>query len=75
MKCDVCGKEGARTRRTTRSYGKGERLLVIEAVPIVSCPHCRENYLTADTLHEIERLKRSRGDLAVKRRISVVAFA
>ncbi|PVE33230.1 hypothetical protein DC030_15145 [Enterococcus faecalis] len=40
-----------------RSYGKGEGLPVIENVPVISCPHCGESYLTAETLHEIERVK------------------
>ena len=75
MKCDICGREGARMRRATRSYGKGESLLVIEDVPVVNCPHCGESYLTAETLHEIERLKLQRRNLAVNRRVSVVAFA
>ena len=75
MKCDICGREGARIRRATRSYGKGENLLLIEAVPVVNCPHCGESYLTAETLHEIERLKLLRRNLAVKRRVSIVAFA
>jgi len=26
MICDICGKEGARTRLVTRNYGKGENL-------------------------------------------------
>ncbi len=75
MVCDVCGKSGARIRRVTRSYGKGESLLVIENVPVVVCPNCGESYLTADTLHEIERLKLHRKKLAQERRIAVVAFA
>ncbi len=29
MVCDICGKEGARIRRVSRSYGKGEQLLVM----------------------------------------------
>ena len=44
MVCDICGKEGARLRHMTRSYGKGDRLLVIENVPIISCPHCGESF-------------------------------
>ena len=75
MKCEICGEEGARLRRVTRSYGKGESLLVIEDVPVVSCPHCGESCLTAETLYEIERLKLLRKNLAVKRPVSVVAFA
>lgn len=47
MKCELCGNSGARVRRITRSYGKGESLLVIEKIPIVSCGACGESYLTA----------------------------
>jgi len=75
MVCDICGKGGARIRRVTKSYGKGDNLLVIENIPVVVCPNCGESYLTADTLHEIERLKLHRKKLAQERRIAVVAFA
>ncbi len=75
MVCDICGKQGARIRRVSRSYGKGENLLVIENVPVVSCPHCGESYLTAETLHEIERIKLHRKSFASSRRVSVAEFA
>jgi YgiT-type zinc finger domain-containing protein len=75
MVCDICGKEGARIRHVTRSYGKGGNLLVIENVPVVSCPHCGESYLTAETLHEIERIKLHRRNFAVERPVAVAAFA
>ena len=57
MKCDICGKEGVRLRKVSETYGKGEDLLVIEDVPMFSCPHCGESYFTAETLHEIENIK------------------
>lgn len=72
--CDICGKEGARVRRISRSYGKGENLFVIENVPIVSCPHCGESYLTAETLHELERIKLHRKSFAVERPVAVAEF-
>ena len=75
MTCDICGKSGARIRHMTRSYSKGENLFAIENVPVVVCPHCGESYLTAETLHEIERLKLHRKELARERCIDVVAFA
>ena len=74
MICDVCGKEGARERRVSRSYGKGPSLLVIENVPTVSCPSCGESYLTAETLREIDRIKRERQDVAVERPVPVASF-
>ena len=74
MICDLCGKSGARIRRVSRSYGKGGDLLVIENIPIVSCSACGESYLTADTLHEIERIKLHRQSFAEKKRIVVAEF-
>jgi len=75
MTCDICGKSGARIRYVTRSYGRGANLLVIENVPVVSCPHCGESYLTAETLHEIERIKLHRKNLAKERNVPVATFA
>jgi YgiT-type zinc finger domain-containing protein len=75
MRCDICGAEGARVRHVTRSYGKGENLLVIENIPVISCPHCGESYLTAETLHEIERIKVHRRSFAHERSVPVAAFS
>ena len=75
MTCDICGKDGAEIRSMTRSYGKGASLLVIENVPVVVCPLCGESYLTAETLHEIERIKLHRRSLAKLRSVPVASFA
>ncbi|MFH0924981.1 MAG: type II toxin-antitoxin system MqsA family antitoxin [bacterium] len=74
MICDICGKEGAHIRHVSRSYGKGKYLLVIENIPIVSCPNCGESYFTSDTLHEIERIKLHRRNFAEERRVPVATF-
>ena len=73
--CDVCGKNGARILHVSKSYGKGASLLVIENVPIISCPHCGESYLTAQTLREIENIKRNRANFATERPVPVAVFA
>jgi len=68
--CDICGKKGARVRHVTRSYGRGTNLLVIEKVPVITCPHCGESYLTGATLHGLERIKRHRKQLSSKRPVA-----
>jgi YgiT-type zinc finger domain-containing protein len=73
--CDICGREGVQVRRVTRSYGKGKHLLVIENIPIVSCPHCGESYMTAETMHEIERIKLHRRSFATERPVAVAEFS
>lgn len=72
--CDNCGKIGVRVIHVSRSYGKGVGLLVIENVPVMSCPHCGESYLTAATLREIDSIKRNRSTVASKREVPVAAF-
>lgn len=74
MICEICGKKGAHVRKVARTYGKGKNLLIIEDVPIISCPNCGESYLTAETLHEIERLKLHRKNLAIERPVEIVDF-
>lgn len=74
MRCENCGKEGARLRHVTRSYGKGDALLIIENVPVISCPHCGESYMTAETMHELERIRSERKQLAQERAVAVATF-
>lgn len=73
--CEVCGKKEALIKRLTRSYGKGTNLLIIENVPVVVCQDCGESYLTADTLHEIARIKLHRKSFAKARSVAVAEFA
>jgi YgiT-type zinc finger domain-containing protein len=72
--CENCGRDGVHLRHVTRSYGKGTSLLVVENVPVISCPHCGASYLTAETLHEIERIKAHRRSLAPTRKVAVAEF-
>ncbi len=74
LRCDICGTNGAQIRSVSRSYGAGKDLLVVEEVPLVSCPNCGESYFTADTLYELERIKLHRNGFAKKRPVSVVKF-
>jgi len=75
MICDICGQEGAHIRRVTRSYGQGADLLIIENIPLVSCSHGGESYLTAETLYELERIKLHRQSFAQGRSVPVATFA
>jgi YgiT-type zinc finger domain-containing protein len=58
----------------TRSYGKAADLLVIESIPMWSCPACGASYFTAQTMHEVERIKALRKSIAKSRAVPVAAF-
>ena len=72
--CPFCGSTQLRLKHVTRTYGKGEELLVVENIPSITCGHCGESYFTAQTMHEIERVKRERKSLAEKRAVEVAVF-
>lgn len=74
MICDICGSKGAKTKKITRSYGKGKELFVIEDIPVVTCTECGEEYLTADTLHELERIKLHKNKFGRKRQVQVAEY-
>jgi YgiT-type zinc finger domain-containing protein len=72
--CAHCGAASPQLKYVTRSFGKGAALLVIEGIPLWSCPRCGESYFTAQTMHEIERIKALRKSVAVSRSVPVAAF-
>jgi hypothetical protein len=45
--------------------------MVVESIPIWSCQVCGESYFTAQTMHEIERIKALRKSIAKKRSVLV----
>ena len=74
LKCDNCGEENAQIRQVSRSYGSGKDLLVIEGIPLISCSSCGESYFTAQTLHEVGRIRLHRMGFAETRLVSVARF-
>lgn len=75
MKCDNCGKEGARAQKVSRTYGKEKDLILIENIPVIDCPNCGQSYMTADTLHEIQRIKLHRRSFTHKRTVRSAEFS
>jgi YgiT-type zinc finger domain-containing protein len=74
MICDMCGKRGARVRRTVRPFGAARSAFLIEGVPLVRCPNCGESYFTAATLEEIERIRKHWRKVTVEKRVPVAKF-
>lgn len=72
--CHVCGKKGARVVPISRTYGKGKSLLLIQNIPMFACRLCGESYFTAETLHQVERLKSHRKALSVTSSIKTINF-
>ncbi|MCC5641909.1 type II toxin-antitoxin system MqsA family antitoxin [Nostoc sp. CHAB 5824] len=75
MLCDLCRVKVSKSAKLlTITYGKGKDLLVIENIPVITCTHCGESYLTAESLHKIEQIKTNLTKLAVERPVEVASF-
>ena len=74
MICDCCGKKGAVTKRVSRSFGSGAEILVVDGVPVVVCPNCGESYFTAETFHELDRLRLHRDNVGASRQAPVLEY-
>ena len=72
--CASCGSADVRLKHVTRSFGKDDALLIIEAIPRWSCRSCGESYFSAPTMREVERIKTLRASIAVSRSVPVAAF-
>lgn len=56
MICSNCGKDAAYIRETTQAFGKGDKLVVIEGVPVERCHNCDTELLANDTAHKLDQL-------------------
>ena len=74
MQCELCGVRAAAIKKTTKSFGRGDNLVVIENIPIVHCSRCHESYLTADTARELDRNRKNRHSLGKAKRVLVASF-
>ena len=72
--CANCEAGYAQLKFVTRSYGKSGDLLVIEGIPMWSCATCGQSYFTAQTMHEVERIKALRKSVAKTRAVPVAMF-
>jgi YgiT-type zinc finger domain-containing protein len=74
MNCQICGKKTVSIKKVTKSFGRGDSLVVIEDIPVLSCSSCHESYITADTAREIDRIRKNRVTVGKAKRVLVASF-
>ncbi len=61
--CVHCGAGTLTIEEIARSFGCGDKLFIVENVPMWACTTCGESWFTAQTMHEIEGVKARRSAL------------
>ena len=72
--CEVCGHAAAQAVKRPQVLGKGAAMIVVEDVPMIACRHCGESYLTAETLHRLDEVRRGQRILPVQYQVTAAAF-
>jgi YgiT-type zinc finger domain-containing protein len=74
MICENCGKKTASIKQVTKSFGRGQSLVLIEDIPVHSCTSCHESYITAITARAIDRIRKNRVAVGKAKRVLVASF-
>jgi YgiT-type zinc finger domain-containing protein len=73
--CDICGVQSARVVKRPQVLGRGERMMLVDNVPVISCKNCGESYMTSDTIHKLDEIRVKQKEKSIKRKIAVTEFA
>jgi YgiT-type zinc finger domain-containing protein len=74
MQCDLCGARTAAIKKATKSFGRGDKLVVIEDIPTVHCSRCHRSYITANTARDLDRIRKNRRTVGKAKRVLVASF-
>ena len=73
--CSRCGKPGAKERLVTRSFGEGDSFFVIENLPVISCRHCGESYMTTETMRKLDQIRMDKARFTTQRSVPIATFS
>ena len=71
LKCGVCGAMKAYPITLSKVFGRGEKAVLIEAIPAFNCLHCNQQYIEAETMDAIDKIRRHPSAYTHKRSIDV----
>ena len=72
--CSFCGEKTACESKKTQAFGQGEKLLVSENVPTITCENCGENYMTGAALDLLDEIISNRQRFVHPRLVEVAEF-
>ncbi len=55
--CQICDKKTALEAHIDKVFGKGEKKVLIENIPVIHCSNCRESYLTDATMRQLDDIR------------------
>jgi YgiT-type zinc finger domain-containing protein len=72
--CDNCGAKAARVIKRPQILGRGEQMMLVDNVPVIACRNCSENYMTSETMHQLDDLRSKKKTSSAARKVTVAEF-
>lgn len=70
--CEICGVKAARIVKRPQVLGRGEKMALVDSVPVIACKNCGESYMTSETMHKLDKLRTNEKEAI--RKIGVAEF-
>lgn len=55
--CSLCGQQKAHQVLRPQFVGKGENLVIVENVPMISCRNCGHDYFSIEVARKLDRIR------------------
>lgn len=75
INCDLCGQLTAREIRRTKPIGKGEKIVIIENVPMISCRNCGHDYFSIEVARVLDDIRTNPHVQTARKTYAVFEFA
>ena len=73
--CSICGQQTARSIRRPQLIGKGENLVMVNSVPMLSCRNCGHTYFTIEVARMLDQIRLNPHQYTETKNIPVAEFA
>lgn len=73
--CSLCGQPTVREVRRTKIVGKGERQVIVENVPMISCRNCGHDYFSIAVAKKLDQIRATSQQQALHKSFAVVELA
>ncbi len=75
IQCQLCGQKTAQVAHIDKVFGKGDKKVLIENIPVIHCSYCRESYLTDATMRQLDEIRLNAQTLTTPTTVGVAKIA
>ena len=71
VQCSLCGQFTARAVQRPQIVGKGEQMVIVENVPMLSCRHCGHDYFSLEVARRLDVIRAKPQEITTRKNFAV----